>query len=222
MGIVIFFSFFSFFRYRFLDSSCDALPTCLILLLRNENGPDIVVGHAKLTVIYNEENSVFIESVIIHHDYRGRGFGKVLMSKTEEYAANLGFKTFVLNTKLEGFYNKLGYKFSEPVCLFRHNASRALAHVFKSKFNPTEYNVNCISESNYNCNDSQIDNAKTSLAPNDSDIAKSSSLPPPPPPPPPQLRPLTLRNSSILNVNESKDLYSLEDNAHIFMRKTIV
>ncbi|KAL7645202.1 UNVERIFIED_CONTAM: hypothetical protein RMT77_003588 [Armadillidium vulgare] len=208
-------------RCRFLDSSCDDLPTCLILLLTDENGSDILVGHSKLTVIYNEENSVFIESVIIHHDYRGRGFGKVLMSKTEEYAANLGFKTIVLNTKLKGFYSKLGYKFSEPVCLIRHNASKALAHTFKYKFNSSEYNKNCTLNFN-NCNSLHFDNSKTPLAlklSSTNDSSTPPSLPPPPPPPPPPSRPVTFRNRSVLN--ESKDLYPLEENVHIFMRKTI-
>ncbi|XP_069689034.1 N-alpha-acetyltransferase 80-like isoform X3 [Periplaneta americana] len=58
----------------------DELPTCLVLVLSHE-----VLGHSKISPIPSIPSGCFIESVVIHPDYRGKGLGKFIMACTEDY-----------------------------------------------------------------------------------------------------------------------------------------
>ncbi|CAH0551822.1 unnamed protein product [Brassicogethes aeneus] len=102
-------------RLRSLEGSCDKLPTCLILLEDKK-----VIGHVKLSVIGSIKEACFLETVVISKDLRGKGFGSVLMKKTEEYCREfLKLKTIFLSTKgQEGFYRKLGYSDCKPVSIY--------------------------------------------------------------------------------------------------------
>lgn len=103
-------------RLRSLESSRDELPTSLILI-ENEKK---VIGHCKLTPIPAMTDACFIESVVISRDIRGKGYGKYLMEKAENYCRDfLDLKTIYLSTKgQEGFYAKLGYTECPPVSIY--------------------------------------------------------------------------------------------------------
>lgn len=102
-------------RLHSLTSSCDQLPTSLILLLDRK-----LIGHLKLSVIPSIKNSCFIESVVIDKSLRGKGYGTYLMKKAEEYCKSfLALDIIYLSTKgQEGFYSKLGYFKCAPVSIY--------------------------------------------------------------------------------------------------------
>merc|ERR1712192_74252 len=63
----------------------------------------------------------------------GKGLGKILMLKTEEYCMKRGFKTAYLTTHDQQiFYSRCGYKFSESVCAFGGSSSLNLGKFIKS------------------------------------------------------------------------------------------
>lgn len=102
-------------RLRSLQSSCDYLPACLILVQKGK-----VIGHAKLSSIPSIKDACFVESVVISKSLRGKGFGTHLMLKTEEYCKDiLKLHTVFLSTKgQEKFYAKLGYEECEPISIY--------------------------------------------------------------------------------------------------------
>jgi len=100
-------------RYRTLNASKEKFPMCLALLIKPDN---IVIGHVKLSEIPSMVFAVWIESVVIHPDLRGKGIGKYLMLKCEEYCKSKGFKAAYLCTiDKQIFYSRCGYKFCQPV-----------------------------------------------------------------------------------------------------------
>lgn len=100
-------------RLRTLNASKESFPMCLALLKRPEN---IVIGHVKLSEIPSICYAVWIESIVIHPDLRGKGIGKYLMFKSEEYCKSKGFKAAYLCTiDKQIFYSRCGYKFCKPV-----------------------------------------------------------------------------------------------------------
>ncbi|XP_040581573.1 uncharacterized protein Naa80 [Lepeophtheirus salmonis] len=109
-------------RIRSLTSSCEELPTCLALVHWFSSGPS-VLGHAKVAYIPSNERGVWIESVVIHPDLRGKGWGKYLMLKVEEYCVNkLGANAAYLCTiDKQPFYSRIGYTFCDPVISYGGN-----------------------------------------------------------------------------------------------------
>ncbi|KAJ8925248.1 hypothetical protein NQ315_009076 [Exocentrus adspersus] len=102
-------------RLHSLQASCDQLPTSLILL-QNQT----LVGHLKLTPIPRIQEACFVESVVIDKNFRGKGYGTILMKNAEEYCKkNLRLNTIYLSTKgQEYFYNKLGYTECLPISIY--------------------------------------------------------------------------------------------------------
>ena len=100
-------------RYRTLNSSKESLPMCIALVQTPEN---VVIGHVKLSQIPSHGQAIWIESVVIHPDVRGKGIGKYLMLKTEEFCKAKGFNVAYLCTiDKQVFYSRCGYKFCKPV-----------------------------------------------------------------------------------------------------------
>ena len=100
-------------RLRTLNASKESFPMCLALLKKPEN---VVLGHVKLSEIPSLSFAVWIESVVIHPDLRGKGLGKYLMLKSEEFCKIKGFKVAYLCTiDKQIFYSRCGYKFCKPV-----------------------------------------------------------------------------------------------------------
>lgn len=102
-------------RLHSLQSSSDTLPTSLILLQDKK-----LIGHIKLSGIPSIRSACFVESVVIDSKIRGKGFGKMLMNKAEEYAKNtLNVDTIYLSTKgQELFYKKIGYNECSPISIY--------------------------------------------------------------------------------------------------------
>lgn len=100
-------------RLRTLNASKDYFPMSLALVKKPEN---IVIGHVKLSEIPSKLDAIWIESVVIHPDLRGKGVGKHLMFKTEEFCRRNGYKLAYLCTiDRQIFYSRCGYKFCKPV-----------------------------------------------------------------------------------------------------------
>jgi len=150
-------------RLRGLQSSSDQLPANLVLVTRVRDEIK-VVGHSRISKIPADPSQVFVESVVIHPQLRGKGLGKILMLKTEEYCVNQGFTTSFLTTHDQQiFYSRCGYKFSEAVCAFGGSSTLNIGNFIKSP--PTK---------------------KPSLTiPSPSTSPQSGPPPPPPPGPPP-------------------------------------
>ena len=211
-----------FLRERSLTMSCDELPTCLGLVRYNEKSNE-AIGHARIAFLPNIDRAVWIESVVIHHDLRGKGYGRILMTRTENYAKSLGFTSAYLSTHdQQVFYGKLGYEFCKPVT--------TLGGVINKSFIPKKFiiqnhiNNNTEELSKLNLNDKKCDkeNVDDSAINNcdDKKTRSSSSItvPPPPPPPPsfnkPQNKLPKLSKSDIERIDPSKQV-------KMFMRKDL-
>merc|ERR1719435_305934 len=84
-------------RRRGLEGSSPDLPTNLVLV-QEVGGNVIVLGHSRVSKVPADLKKVFIESVVIHPGLRGKGLGRILMLKTEEYCVSQGFTTAYLTT----------------------------------------------------------------------------------------------------------------------------
>ena len=116
-------------RMRSLESSNDNLPTSLILL-----DGERVIGHCRLIPIPSLTHSCYIETVVVHKDVRGRGYGTYLMKKAEEYVkTQLHFDAIYLVTSdKERFYDKLGYRACSPVSIYGCFISKCQSTLLKS------------------------------------------------------------------------------------------
>ncbi|XP_075531082.1 N-alpha-acetyltransferase 80 isoform X2 [Dermacentor variabilis] len=73
-------------RYHSLSKSSSNLPVSLALVRCQQGLDGEVVGHAKLCRVLHDDKACFVESVIVIPEERGKGFGKLVMKLTEEYA----------------------------------------------------------------------------------------------------------------------------------------
>ncbi|XP_069062912.1 N-alpha-acetyltransferase 80 [Pleurodeles waltl] len=112
-------------RMHSLQKSCDDFPVCLVLIKTQKaaqsSDEDVKVqsqllGHARLARVLGQPKSLFVESVVISKQFRGKGHGWKLMEATEGYARSRGFRQLHLTTHdKQHFYAHLGYALSEPV-----------------------------------------------------------------------------------------------------------
>lgn len=79
-----------------------------------------VIAHAKLSPIPSDTSAVFVESVVVDQQYRGKGFGRMIMIEVENHCFNvLRCQTLYLCTiDQEGFYQKLGYTYCKAINIF--------------------------------------------------------------------------------------------------------
>ena len=84
--------------------SFDKISHHLILYLNNTP-----VGTARL---FTKENMSYIGRVAVLKEYRGMGYGRIIMKAIMEHAKNIGIKRIYLHsqTYIKDFYKKLGYK----------------------------------------------------------------------------------------------------------------
>jgi len=163
-------------RLRGLRGSSDKLPCHLVLLSRHAGARGRgVVGHVRISRIPADTSHVFIESVVIHPQLRGRGLGKILMLLTEDYCLKRGFTTCYLTTHDQQiFYSRCGYNFSEAVCAFGGSSSLNIGN-FAAKMTATNGAVPAPSPPV----------ARPQPAPSSSGGGPPPPPPPPGPPPPP-------------------------------------
>ncbi|XP_045174864.2 N-alpha-acetyltransferase 80-like [Mercenaria mercenaria] len=107
-------------RLHSLEKSRDSFPVCLVLLERTDNGEQSVVGHSMLSVVHGQDlPSCLVESVVVPKSRRGKGYGRIVMEKTEEFAASKGYKVMYLTTHdKQKFYEHLGYTYCSPIVTF--------------------------------------------------------------------------------------------------------
>uniref|UniRef100_A0A3Q2ZJE8 N-alpha-acetyltransferase 80, NatH catalytic subunit n=1 Tax=Kryptolebias marmoratus TaxID=37003 RepID=A0A3Q2ZJE8_KRYMA len=102
-------------RVHSLQKSCNDFPVCLVLLL-GHRGAERLLGHVRLSRVVGLSGSLFVESVVVSREERGKGYGRTLMEETERYAKRRGFKRLWLTTHdKQHFYAHLGYVLSVPV-----------------------------------------------------------------------------------------------------------
>ncbi|XP_054904286.1 N-alpha-acetyltransferase 80 [Poeciliopsis prolifica] len=103
-------------RVHSLQKSCSEFPVCLVLLQGPRGTEERLLGHARLTRVVGHGSSLFVESVVVSKQERGKGYGRVLMEETELYAKRRGFRRLCLTTHdKQHFYAHLGYVLSTPV-----------------------------------------------------------------------------------------------------------
>ncbi|GFU09672.1 n-alpha-acetyltransferase 80 [Nephila pilipes] len=152
-------------RAHSLNRSCKDLPDSLLLLEEDPEGTKIVIGHSRLTRVLEDDNGCWIESVVIAENRRNKGYGKYLMTETEEYAKKLNFSTAYLSTHdQQGFYEHLGYVYCEPVSSISFHKIGLMKY---STFPVVKHNFENIHQANH-----EMQQKETNI------------FPPPPPPPP--------------------------------------
>ncbi|XP_054633721.1 N-alpha-acetyltransferase 80 [Dunckerocampus dactyliophorus] len=103
-------------RVHSLQKSCPDFPICLVLLMQGTGEAERLLGHARLSRVVGHSGSLFVESVVVSKEERGKGYGRTLMEETERYAKSRGFKRLCLTTHdKQHFYTHLGYTLSTPV-----------------------------------------------------------------------------------------------------------
>lgn len=104
-------------RFHSLSKSSSNLPASLVLLKPRQGQESEVIGHSKLCRVLHDDKACFVESVIVIPEERGKGYGKLIMKLTEEYARKKGFARCYLSTHdKERFYDAIGYSACSPIC----------------------------------------------------------------------------------------------------------
>ena len=189
------------------DSATCKMPVSLILVQQYDDTEAsthrVVIGHLNLVAIATTtapRKLIFIQSVIVHKEWRGKGLGKQLMLLSEEYvsefargqaaaaaAAAAGGTTsehidtecLYLTTKdKQAFYESLGYVRIEPREFYVVKSDSKCSQILKSLFESANKPA-----SNSIASQVTEPNAKIQTLP--STLGASSPPPPPPPPPPP-------------------------------------
>lgn len=93
-------------RLQSIRKSCEDFPMCLALV----DDHDHVYGFVKLTKETISIKTIFVHSLVIEPNSRGKGLGRMVMREVESIAKQGGFQRISLLSKdCEIFYRKLGY-----------------------------------------------------------------------------------------------------------------
>jgi len=105
-----------------LEKSNEDLPLHLALIIspqqQQEEEAPVLIGFSSLAKVVDPAlpGSVFIENVIVDPAQRSKGYGRVLMEKTEQVARKLGYTvSYLSTTDKEMFYAHVGYEVCPPV-----------------------------------------------------------------------------------------------------------
>uniref|UniRef100_A0A4W4DM99 N-acetyltransferase domain-containing protein n=1 Tax=Electrophorus electricus TaxID=8005 RepID=A0A4W4DM99_ELEEL len=103
-------------RLHSLRQSSANYPVCLLLLEGERRVPnEKLIGHARISRVLGSR-SLFVESVVVQSELRGRGYGRILMEGVERYARARGCSRLCLTTHdKQHFYAHLGFVQSRPV-----------------------------------------------------------------------------------------------------------
>lgn len=112
-------------RMKTMKRSSDNFPICLALI----NGHEKVLGFVKLTSEKPFNPVIFVESLVVRKDCRGKGIGRFIMEQVERIGKELNFTKIHLTTiEQQGFYCKLGYYNVSPkmnICI-NHNGNNKI------------------------------------------------------------------------------------------------
>lgn len=99
----------------FNQKSADAPTIC------SQTGKPInVLGHLRLVPVPADDKACFIESMVIHHDFRGKGIGSFFIHEAEKFCEEvLHLKSIFLSTYDSGeFYMKIGFQITSAICVY--------------------------------------------------------------------------------------------------------
>lgn len=79
-----------------------------------------VLGHLRLVPVPADDKACFIESMVIHEEYRGKGLGSFFLSEAEKFCEQvLHLKSIFLSTYDSGeFYMKIGFQLTSAICVY--------------------------------------------------------------------------------------------------------
>ncbi|XP_072045121.1 N-alpha-acetyltransferase 80-like [Amphiura filiformis] len=102
-------------RLEVIESNCPNPPCSLVLLSRQTDGADEVIGHCRIVPVKDMNHMLYVEQVVIEKAKRGRGFGKRLLEMVEDYCIQFGYKRLFLGTSPDTpkLYLRLGYRFTD-------------------------------------------------------------------------------------------------------------
>lgn len=87
----------------------------------SETGKPInVLGHLRLVPVPADDKACFVESMVIHHNFRGKGIGSFFIHEAEKFCEQvLHLKTIFLSTYDSGeFYMKIGFQLTSAICVY--------------------------------------------------------------------------------------------------------
>lgn len=87
----------------------------------SETGKPVnVLGHLRLVPVPADDKACFVESMLIHHDFRGKGIGSFFIREAERFCEQvLHLKSIFLSTYDSGeFYMKIGFQITSAICVY--------------------------------------------------------------------------------------------------------
>lgn len=90
-------------------------------MICQETGTKInVLGHLRLVPVPADDKACFIESMIIRHEFRGKGLGTFFIRQAEKFCEEvLHLKSIFLSTYDSGeFYMKIGFNLTNAICVY--------------------------------------------------------------------------------------------------------
>ncbi|CAD6197396.1 unnamed protein product [Caenorhabditis auriculariae] len=150
-------------RFHSQKRSCREAPPMSFLLLDDETGR--LIGHARLCLLPNRSKACWIESVLIRKSFRGRGLGKLVMRRLEDWMRDKNFDEAFLSTDDQiVFYRSCGYEDCQPIV---HSTAATSVFPIMSKIE--------IPLQAEHADSRTLEKSK---------VCKNGNVPPPPPPPP--------------------------------------
>ena len=82
--------------------------------------PINVLGHLRLVPVPADDKACFIESMVIHDEFRGKGIGSFFLREAEKFCEQvLHLKAIFLSTYDSGeFYMKIGFQLTSAICVY--------------------------------------------------------------------------------------------------------
>ncbi|KAN0035412.1 hypothetical protein ACTA71_004681 [Dictyostelium dimigraforme] len=107
-------------RKASIDKSNDNFPLYLIMKLKNNDEKEEIIGCLTISTILNNDKdsniSLLLENVLIKSNYRGKGYGKIIMKQGHKIMKEKDFKISYLSTNdQKEFYKTFGYIECDPI-----------------------------------------------------------------------------------------------------------
>ena len=79
------------------------------IILKMMNDDDEIIGSVRA---YEDNGTFYIGKLMVHPDYRGKGYGSTLLSRIEECFPGMRYELFTSTRSVDNIrlYSKLGYK----------------------------------------------------------------------------------------------------------------